>query len=146
MSGHSCRNFNDVDQPMPAETIEAIPVVGALGAEILGVDLSKDPNNESFDAIHQALLDHNFIFFRNQNITPDQQLGFAKRFGDTHFQPYMRGLPDNSEIFEILKTETDPHNFGGVWHTDQVFAAKPSMGTTLFAKEIPDAGGDNPVC
>ena len=54
----------------------------------------------------------------------------------------MRGLPDNSGIFEILKTETDPHNFGGVWHTDQVFAAKPAMGTTLFSKEIPDAGGD----
>lgn len=127
---------------MPAETIKAIPVVGALGAEILGVDLSKDPNNESFDAIHQALLGHNAIFFRSQNITPDQQLGFAKRFDDTHLQPYMRGLPDNSGIFEILKTETDPHNFGGVWHTNQVFAAKPAMGATLFAKEISDAGGD----
>lgn len=69
---------------MLAEAIEAIPVVGALGAGILGADLSKDPNNESFDAIHQALLDHNTTFFRNQNITPDQQLGFAKRFGDTH--------------------------------------------------------------
>jgi taurine dioxygenase len=41
-----------------------------------------------------------------------------------------------------LKTEADPHNFGGVWHTNQVFAAKPAMGATLFAKEIPDAGGD----
>jgi len=56
---------------MSAETIEAIPVGGTLGVELLGAYLLKDLDNESVDAIHQALLEHNAIFFRNQNITPD---------------------------------------------------------------------------
>jgi len=129
-------------QDMTAQAIRATPVAGALGAEISGVDLSKDLDNESFGAIHQALLDHCVIFFKDQDISPEQQLGFAKRFGGIHHHPYMQGMPDHPDIFEILKTETDPHNFGGVWHVDQMFTSKPNMGTILYAKEVPDAGGD----
>ncbi|MBT5108079.1 MAG: taurine dioxygenase, partial [Rhodospirillaceae bacterium] len=127
---------------MTAQVIQATPVAGALGADIAGVDLSKDLDNESFDAIHQALLDHCVIFFKDQDITPEQQLDFAKRFGGIHHHPYMQGMPNHPDIFEILKTETDPHNFGGVWHVDQMFTPKPNMATILYAKEVPEAGGD----
>jgi taurine dioxygenase len=127
---------------MTAQVIQATPVAGALGADITGVDLSKDLDNESFDAIHQALLDHCVIFFKDQDITPEQQLDFAKRFGGIHHHPYMQGMPNHPDIFEILKTETDPHNFGGVWHVDQMFTPKPNMATILYAKEVPEAGGD----
>mgnify|MGYP006440362967 CR=1 FL=1 len=82
----------------------ATPVAGALGADITGVDLSKDLDNESFDAIHQALLDHCVIFFKDQDITPEQQLDFAKRFGGIHHHPYMQGMPNHPDIFEIFKT------------------------------------------
>jgi taurine dioxygenase len=127
---------------MTVQDIQATPVAGALGAEISGVDLSQDLDNESFDAIHQALLDHCVIFFKDQDISPEQQLTFAKRFGGIHHHPYMQGMPDHPDIFEILKTETDPHNFGGVWHVDQMFTPKPNMSTILYAKEVPEAGGD----
>jgi len=136
-------NTLTLNKPTPNKpTLEATPVAGALGAEISSVDLSQDLNKETFDAIHQALLDHCVIFFRGQHISPEQQLSFAKRFGGIHFHPYMQGLPEHPEIFEILKTETDPHNFGGVWHVDQMFTPKPNMATILYAKEVPAAGGD----
>ena len=88
--------------------IETRPIAGALGAELYGVDLAHDlDDNTTFSAIHQALLDHCVIFFREQDITPDQQLAFARRFGDIHLHPYIAGMPDYPEIIEILKTAND---------------------------------------
>lgn len=122
--------------------VEVKPIAGALGAEIAGVDLSAELDNETFDAIHQALLDHCVIFFRDQKIRPEQQLTFARRFGDIHLHPYVAGLPDLPEVLEIYKAPDEKRNFGGVWHTDQMFNVKPAMLTMLYAKETPDSGGD----
>ena len=127
---------------MSYQTIEVRPLSGALGAEIEGVDLSKDLDNQTFDEVHRALLENLVIFFRNQELKPDQQIAFARRFGDIHFHPYMRGLDDHPEILELIKEEGDTHTFGEVWHTDQMFNPKPAMGTMLYAKEVPPAGGD----
>ena len=122
-------------------TLEAIPLSGAMGAEIRGADL-RDVDNATFAEIHKILLDHGMIFFRDQDITPTQQLIFAKRWGEPHFHPYMPGLPDHPEIIEIVKNPEDTHTFGGQWHTDQMFTPTPAMGTMLYAKEVPVAGGD----
>ncbi|MEC8370598.1 MAG: TauD/TfdA family dioxygenase [Pseudomonadota bacterium] len=122
-------------------TLEAIPLSGAMGAEIRGADL-RDIDDETFADIHKILLDHGMIFFRDQDITPTQQLIFAKRWGEPHFHPYMPGLPDHPEIIEIVKNPEDTHTFGGQWHTDQMFTPTPAMGTMLYAKEVPVAGGD----
>ena len=97
-------------------TLEAIPLSGAMGAEIRGADL-RDIDDETFADIHKILLDHGMIFFRDQDITPTQQLIFAKRWGEPHFHPYMPGLPDHPEIIEIVKNPEDTHTFGGQWHT-----------------------------
>ena len=122
-------------------TLEAIPLSGAMGAEIRGADL-RDIDDKTFADIHKILLDHGMIFFRDQDITPTQQLIFAKRWGEPHFHPYMPGLPDHPEIIEIVKNPEDTHTFGGQWHTDQMFTPTPAMGTMLYAKEVPEAGGD----
>ena len=127
---------------MSYECIEVRPVSGALGAEIHGVDLSEPLDNQIFDEIHRAFLDNLVIFFRDQEITPGQQLAFARRFGGIHLHPYMKGLDDQPEILEIVKEVDDAYNFGGTWHTDQMFAEKPALGTLLYAKEAPAAGGD----
>ena len=63
------------------------PISGALGAEIEGVDLAKPLDNQIFSEVHQAFLDHQVIFFRDQQITPDQQLDFARRFGTLNVHP-----------------------------------------------------------
>ncbi|MCB1742968.1 MAG: TauD/TfdA family dioxygenase [Gammaproteobacteria bacterium] len=117
------------------------PVAGALGAELRGVDLSRLSDAE-FDRIHEALLEHSVIFFRDQDISPAQQVGFAKRFGDIHLHPYIEGMPEHPEIVQVIKTETDTYNFGGGWHTDQMFSERPASLTMLYARELPPAGGD----
>ncbi len=117
-------------------------IAGALGAELEGVDLSRDLDDEIMGEIRQALLDHLVIFFRDQRLTPEQQLAFARRWGEIHLHPYMQGLEDHPEILEIRKTPADKRNFGGSWHSDQMFTAQPAMGTMLYAKQVPSVGGD----
>jgi taurine dioxygenase len=121
--------------------IEVKPVAGALGAEISGVNLAR-LDDETFKEIRAAWLEHLVIFFRDQVITPEQQIAFAKRFGDIHLHPYMKSMDDYPEILEIIKEEGDTKAFGEVWHTDQMFNPKPAKATILYAKETPDAGGD----
>ena len=67
---------------------------------------------------------------------------FARRWGEIHLHPFMQGMPDYPEILEIIKTPEDKKNFGGSWHTDQMFSPQPAMGTMLYALEVPSAGGD----
>jgi len=117
------------------------PVSGNLGAIIKGVDLAT-LDDETFTEIHQAWLKYSVIFFRKQKLRPLQQIDFAKRFGEIHFHPYMRGLDDHPEILEIIKEPGDEYTFGAVWHTDQMFNPKPAKATMLYAHEVPTSGGD----
>jgi taurine dioxygenase len=121
--------------------IEVKPIAGALGAEIRGVDLAA-LDDATFEEIKEAWLEHLVIFFRDQDITPAQQVAFAKRFGDIHYHPFMKHMEEHPEILEIIKEEGDTKAFGEVWHTDQMFNPRPAKATMLYAKETPDAGGD----
>lgn len=127
---------------MGSNSLEIKPIAGALGAEIHGVDLSDAIDDITFQQIHRALLDHCVIFFRDQHITPDQQLTFAKHWGDIHLHPHIQGLKETPEVFEIVKKEDDVHTLGGEWHTDQMFTATPVRATMLYAKQVPPKGGD----
>ena len=117
-------------------------IAGALGAEISGVDLSDDLPDAVIDEIRVALLDHLVVFFRDQDLSPQRQLAFARRWGEIHLHPFMTGMPDCPEVLEIKKTPADKRNFGGSWHTDQMFSPRPAMGTILYAKQVPSVGGD----
>ena len=127
---------------MPTVQIEVEPIAGAMGAEIHGIDLARDLNEVTFADIHQALLDHGAVFFRDQDITPSQQMDFARRWGKVHLHPHMPCLPNHPGIIEIVKKETDTVVFGANWHTDQMFTPTPARVTMLYAKEVPPAGGD----
>ena len=117
----------------------------ACGGIIEGIDLSKDLTNRQFDEIHDALLDRTVIVFRDQNITPGQQVAFSRRFGEP--QPAavsgFEKSKDNPEI-DILEYDADnpPHVTRDLWHTDFVGTERPTMGTVLYAKDIPPRGGD----
>lgn len=117
-------------------------VAGALGAEIDGVDLSRPLDNATFDDIHQAFLDHQVIFFRDQQLTPESHKTFARRFGTLNIHPYVAGMADHPEVMEIIKEPHERVNFGGGWHTDMSFEALPALGTLLHAIEVPAFGGD----
>ncbi len=121
--------------------IKVKAIAGSCGAEISGVDL-RHVDDETFAEIYDAWLEHLVVFFRDQNLTPEQQITFAKRFGGIHHHPFIKGMEEYPDILEIIKEEGDTRAFGETWHTDQMFNPKPAKATILYAKETPDAGGD----
>ena len=124
------------------KTISIRPVAGALGAEISGVDLSRDLSEDTIAEIRQALLDHLVIFFRDQDISPEQHLAFTRRFGDLVQYPLVKGLEGYPDIIPVVKLEHEKVNFGGLWHTDTTYLEEPPLGSVLLARELPPAGGD----
>ena len=75
---------------------------GALGAEVSGIDL-KDSSEKNFKVINNLLLEHKVIFFRNQKITPEEQLALARCFGPLEVHAYVKGLDKYPEIVRIIK-------------------------------------------
>jgi taurine dioxygenase len=118
------------------------PISGALGAEIAGVDLSGELSNSDAAEVHDAFLAHRVLFFRDQKLTPPEFVRFGSLFGEPDIYPFIKGLPDNPEVIEIIKTEADTKNFGGSWHSDTSYMECPALGTTLYGLEVPETGGD----
>ena len=126
---------------MSSQTMRIEPMAGALGAEIGGIDVV-DLSPATRDDLHQAFLDHQVICIRDQTLTPQQMVQFARLFGEPAIYPFIQAIDGAPEVIEILKTETDQQNFGGNWHSDTSYLARPASGTMLFAHEIPPVGGD----
>ena len=118
------------------------PIAGAIGAELLGIDLSADLPDSTIAAIRQALLDHLVIFFRDQDLPPDRFLALAHRFGAPIEYPFVKGIEGYPQIINVAKLEHEQINFGGVWHSDTTYLQDPPMATLLVAREVPDSGGD----
>lgn len=130
---------------MAYESITVENMSPACGAIISDVDLAGGVTNQQFDEIHTALLDRTVIVFRDQALTETQHIEFTRRFGD--LQPAaVSGFEKNVDYPEIDILEYDdsnpPHVTRDLWHTDFVGREKPSMGTSLYARNIPPEGGD----
>ena len=124
------------------DAITITPIAGALGAEIGGVDLSRGFDRETLRALRQALLDHLVIFFRDQDLTPDSYLAFAKEFGTPSEYPLMKGIEGYPFIQKIEKLANQRWNFAGTWHSDTTYLDCPPSATLLQAIELPQFGGD----
>ena len=122
--------------------IKVRKIAGALGAEISGIDLSQDITYDLAKKIRQVFLDSGVIFIKNQALTSQQFLNFAKKMGNPVEYPFVKGLEGFPEIIEVKKLEHEKHNFGGVWHSDTTYLDCPPMGSMLLSKEIPPYGGD----
>lgn len=104
---------------MPESTIEVRQLAPTIGAEILGVELGGEISNQQFDAIHDALLRHVVIFFRDQMMTPVQHKAFGRRFGKLHLHPASPNLlSGHPEILLIEANEKSKRVAGEVWHSD----------------------------
>ena len=114
---------------------------GALGAEISGVNL-KDTSLKNFEIINNLLLEHKVIFFRRQNITPEEQLTLASRFGPIEQHAYVKGLDDYPEIVRIIKKPDEKNQWGENWHSDVSYNVKPTKAVILKSIKIPPVGGD----
>ena len=127
---------------MNYNTISAQRIAGALGAEIAGVDLSRPLSDEVIGEIRQALLDHQVIFFHDQHLTPEQHLAFGRRFGELQIHDFVEPAEEDQHILEVRKEPYETRNFGGGWHTDVSYLKRPSLGSVLYAREVPAVGGD----
>lgn len=127
---------------MTAQPFQIRKVAGALGAEIEGIDLSAELPEATIAAIRAAFVEHQVIFFRDQKLTPERQVAFGRRFGPLNIHPYVTGMAEHPEVMEIVKEPEDRINFGGGWHSDMSFLEHPSIGSILYAVELPDWGGD----
>ena len=125
-----------------SQSLQIRRTAGALGAEIGGVDLSKPLADDTIAAIRQALVEHQVIFFRDQDLTPAQQVAFGRRFGPLNIHPFVAGMAGQPEVMEIIKEPSDRINFGGGWHSDMSFLETPAIGSILYAVELPEWGGD----
>ena len=127
---------------MNYNTISAQRIAGALGAEIASVDLSRPLSDEVIGEIRQALLDHQVIFFHDQHLTPEQHLAFGRRFGELQIHDFVEPAEEDQHILEVRKEPYETRNFGGGWHTDVSYLERPSLGSVLYAHEVPAVGGD----
>jgi taurine dioxygenase len=122
--------------------IEVRPIAGALGAEIHGIDASRELDAEAIAEIRQAWLDHLVIFLRDQQLTPDALVAFARAFGEPMEYPQLKGLAECPFVTPVVKLEHERVNFGGVWHSDTTYLDVPPMASMLYAVETPPYGGD----
>lgn len=125
------------------------PFPGApLGAEVVGLDLSLPLAMSDLARLHRAHLDHHVLVFRDQHITPAQQVDFSRHFGALQIHVLRNfQLPEQSEVLVISNIQQDGKpvglgDAGHFWHSDLSYKETPSLGSMLHAQELPAEGGD----
>ena len=117
------------------------PVTAVVGAEVSGVDLQQALPDDVRQAIVDALVQYGVLFFRDQDVTPDQQLAFARQMGKIQVPAFAPKYGTNPEM--IVLDQISPRGEGADnWHSDNTFMPEPPMGSILKAVELPDVGGD----
>lgn len=125
-------------------TVTITPLGPAIGAEVGGLDLAGDLGADDYDAIHQALLDHHVLVFRDQDIDRERHKALGRHFGDLHVHPSrsMPGAKGDPEIFTVKTNERTTKNNGGRWHMDLSCETVPLLGSLLLLTDAPPHGGD----
>lgn len=120
-------------------------VAPTLGAVVVGLDLSQPLGDEVFDELRDAWTQYKVLFFRDQELTGEQHLDFARQFGELEVHPF---LPGNKQLPELVRFAKDAETGGyeNGWHHDVTWREIPSKGAVLRAIEVPDTGGDTMFC
>lgn len=122
--------------------MDVYPVSPNVGAEIHGVDLSQPLSDNLFGAIRDAFTQWGVIFFRDQDISPEQHIAFAERWSAININRFFTPVDGYPMIAEVRKEPDDKMNIGSKWHTDHSYDQEPALGSILYAKEVPPVGGD----
>lgn len=113
-----------------------------VGAYIHGVDLARDLKDGVVADLRQALGDYGVLFFRDQNLAPEDHIAMAERFGTINVNRFFGQVDGYPQIAEVRKEPDQRSNIGGNWHTDHSYDQEPAMGSILVARELPNRGGD----
>jgi taurine dioxygenase len=126
---------------LPEAGFELHPLTACIGAEVRGVDLRADLPDATVEALEAALLAHLVLFFRDQDISPKEQVAFSRRFGDLLEHPFGPIHSEHPEI--IVLDQARPVGEGtDIWHSDTTYMPEPPMGSVLRAVQVPKVGGD----
>lgn len=122
--------------------VEIKPVSGGVGVELANIDIGKGVSDADFDTIQSAFVDNGLVFFRDQNISPEQHIEFAERWGEINVNRFFPKVAGYEKIASVTKEKDQATNIGGGWHTDHSYDQIPAMGSILLARETPPVGGD----
>ncbi len=124
-------------------SFEVERLAGALGGEVCGIDLAQPLDAATQQALHEAWMQHQVLFFRDQAITVDQHKAFARNFGELHVHPVLQQMADQGHP-EIVVLESDASRpiVADRWHSDVTFEKCPPLGSILRAVAVPAVGGD----
>ncbi len=134
-----------------ATHLDVRPLSPVIGAEIHGVDLAGPIDSATVAAIRAALVQWKVIFFRDQRITPAQQVEFGRYFGTVTpahptLPPVYPDLPEilllDNEVREQQQVDGQASNIASCWHTDVTFVPNPPLGSILRGVVVPQYGGD----
>ena len=123
------------------ERISVRPMSPTIGAEIQGVDLGQPIDAATFEEVERAFLAYKVVFFRNQPIAAQQQLDFARRFGEIEEHPFLPAKDGRPEVVRFEKGESTA-GVENIWHSDVSWRERPPLGSMLHAIEVPEVGGD----
>jgi taurine dioxygenase len=133
--------MNQLVRSLVIEDLTLMPMTPTIGAEVEGVDLTRPLDARTVSALRQALLDWKVLFFRDQDITTEQHLAFARSFGDLEVHPFAPQKPGYPEVLAITH-DANSRGKENTWHSDVTWRLEPSLGSILRALEIPPVGGD----
>jgi taurine dioxygenase len=111
-----------------------------IGGELEGIDLRKPLDPDLYAEVRRALLQCKVVFFRDQPVSPEEQVAFARHFGELEVHPF---LPEGEspEVIRFAKDETTK-GVENNWHSDVSWREVPSLGSILHAVQVPRVGGD----
>jgi taurine dioxygenase len=121
------------------------PSSAPLGNEIIGLDLTQAIDEQTFAELREAFNQCSVLVFRNQTLTPDDQVRFSRGFGELEvhvMEKYL--LPGHPEIFRVSNIVENGQRIGGsgeFWHTDLSYVQEPSRGSLLYSVEVPIRNG-----
>lgn len=125
-----------------AQPFEIEPSPGGVGAFVRGIDLARDLSGNTVGVLRQALGEHCVLFFRDQELTREQHIDAAEKFGEINVNRFFGRVPGHDKIAMVVKEPDQTTNIGGGWHTDHSYDQIPAMGSMLLARETPPRGGD----
>jgi taurine dioxygenase len=125
-----------------AQKISVKRMTGALGAEVEGVHLGR-LDEDTFAQVRAAFLEHQVLFFRDQEITREEHKNFARRFGTLQIHPFLQPLKDlGHPEFVVLESDAQHPYVAEAWHSDVTFVDLPPLGSVLKCVLAPEFGGD----
>lgn len=115
--------------------------LAGCGALIEGLDATR-ATDAQIDALRETVFHRGVAFLRDQTMTPEDQIAFARRIAPIVVNRYFPKTERYPEIAKVEKGEAQVTNIGGGWHTDHSYDEAPAMGSVLLAINTPPSGGD----